>query len=133
MHGFLLFRAQDKRLICKSVHQSSGEGGNLGVQDASLGCTPVTCRTAKQAFSVPNASAPKRHPESRPSSKAELVVTMGEDRIAIPRSRTEKPGLHYVESGHPALLSGALSTTVSAVLMSQLVCRSIGSPLSPEA
>lgn len=47
----------------------------------------------------------------RPSSKAELVVTMGEDRIAIPRSGAEKPGLRSVESGHPALLSGALSTS----------------------
>lgn len=121
LHGLLLFRAQDKRLICKSVHQSGGEGGNLGVQDDSLGCTPVgqPDRPSLCPMHLPPSAIWNR---GQSSSQSELVVTMGEDRIAIPRSGAEKPGLHPVESGHPASLSGALSTTVSAVLMSQLVC-----------
>lgn len=113
---------EPNRLTCKSVHQSSGEGGNLGVQDAPLGCTPVGQLDRSSAQCI----HPKRRPELRPaSSKPELVVTMRENRIATPRSGkgggAGKPGLRFVECGHRALLSEP-SSPQSAVLMSQLVC-----------
>jgi hypothetical protein len=110
---------EPNRLICKSVHQSSGEGGNLGVQDAPLGCTPVGQPDRPSAQGI----SPKRHPELRPaSSKPELVVTMGEHRTAIPRSGGREAWFTLCGVWTPSLAVRALSPPQSAVSMPQLVC-----------
>lgn len=111
---------EPNRLICKSVHQSSGEGGNLGVQDAPLGCTPVGQPDRPSAQGI----SPKRHPELRPASRRQNLNWLspwGSTESQYPGRGSEKPGLRFVECGHRALRSEP-SPPQSVVSMSQLVC-----------